>query len=186
MLLGWVAMRVPGKWASLFLMGLLTLVLALGFAAGFADLLQGYETANMPMADSATGVSTDQVARSQEIASFCDECHSPANNSPRGSEAVSLSGDGMMVIIPLEISHSSNGGETGDIVAYPQATGPDLKLVLSNWSEADFVNTLRVGKDPEGHALGRRMPWRDIAAFATDDDLRIYYEYVQGQIKTDE
>lgn len=185
MLLGWVATRAPGKWASVFLVGLLTIILVLGFAEGLSDLLQGYVTANMPMTDDATMMSTEQVARSQEIASFCDDCHSPANNSPRGNEAVSLSDGAPIVFIPLEISQSSSGGDTGDIVAYPQAKGPDLKLVVSSWSQTEFVNTLRVGKTPEGHSLDRRMPWRDIAAFATDDDLRIYYEYLQGQIQSD-
>lgn len=185
MLLGWVATRAPDKWASVFLVSLLAIILVLGFAAGLSDLLQVYATANAPMADGATGVSTAPIARSQEIASFCDDCHSPENNSPRGSEAVVLSGDAPIVIIPLEISHSSNGGDTGDIVGYPQATGPNLKLVVSSWSETDFVNTLRTGKDPEGHSLGHRMPWRDISAFATDDDLRIYYDYLQGQIQID-
>lgn len=184
-LVGWVATRAPGKWTSVVLGGLLAIVLVIGFAAGLGGLLQGYATANMPMAEDKSTGSTEQVARNQEIANFCDGCHSAANNSPRGSQAVTLSGDAPIVFIPLEISHSSSGGNPDDIVAYPHTTGPDLKLFVSKWSETDFVTTLRVGKNPEGHALGRRMPWRDIAAFATDDDLRAYYEYVQGQTNSD-
>lgn len=183
-LLGWVATRTPGKWASLFLMGLLTIILVLGFAAGLVDLLQGYTTANIPMAADAAVGNTEQIVRVQEIVGFCDDCHSPANSSPRGSEALSLSGDAPMVFIPIEISQSSSG-DVSEIVAYPQVQGPDLKLIVSSQSEEEFVNTLRVGKTPEGHTLGRRMPWRDIAAFATDDDLRAAYEYVQGQTQID-
>jgi hypothetical protein len=178
-------MRAPGKWTGVILVGSLTITLVVGFAAGLVDLLQGYATANLPIAQDRTVGSTEQVARSQEIAIFCDGCHSPANNSPRGSAAVSLSGDSPIVFIPIEISHSANGGDAGEIAAYPQAAGPDLKIVVSNWSENDFVTTLRVGKTPEGHVLGHRMPWRDIAAFATDDDLRGAFEYMQGQTQID-
>ena len=174
-LLGWFAARAPGKWASIFLAAFLALVLALGFAGGLAELLQSYATANGPVPKDANLASTE-VARTQEIANFCSECHSSAGNLPRGSEAVSISGDAGIVFIPLEIFSNPRETEANEIVAYPQASGPNLKALVPDWSETDFVRAFREGKDPDGQTLDRRMPWRDIGALATDDELRAYYK----------
>jgi hypothetical protein len=180
-LFGWITLRAPNKWVSVLLGGVLALVLVLGFAAGLADLLHSYATANMPVVQAATTGSTDQAAHVQQIAGFCDDCHAPSDNSPRASQAVSLSGDSQIVFMPIEIFNSSSGVVPDEITAYTLAPGPDLQVVVSNWSEADFVKTIHEGKDPEGHALGYAMPWRDIGTHATDDDLRAYYEYLQGR-----
>jgi hypothetical protein len=184
-LLGWIATHAPGKWAPAVLAGLLAIILILGFAAGLNDLLLSYATANRPAADSSLTGSTEQFAPSQEIASFCDGCHAPANDLPLGTKAVSLSGGPSIVFMPVEILVERGTSDTEEIVAYPKVRGPDLKLVVSGWSETDFVKTLRAGKNPEGFAMDRGMPWRDIATFATDDDLRSYYEYLKTQNQVD-
>ncbi|HEX7588384.1 MAG TPA: hypothetical protein VF478_08730, partial [Anaerolineae bacterium] len=177
MLLGWIAARAPGKWAPAVLAGLLVIILILGFAAGLNDLLLSYAMANLPAADSSVTVGSEQFAHSQEMISFCDGCHAPTNDLSLGTKAVSLSGNPSIVFMPVEIFGERGPSQTEEIVAYPQVRGPDLKLVVSGWSETDFVKTLREGKNPEGFALDRGMPWKDIAAFATDDELRAYYEY---------
>ena len=145
-MLGWIAMRSPGKWASVLLVGLLVIVLVLGFAGGLFDLLQGYATANTSVVEGKTMENTEQVVRSQQVAVFCDDCHSPATNPPRGSEAVSLSDDASIVFMPIEIFSNPSGINASEIAAYPHASGPDLKVVLSNWSQADFLKTLHSGK----------------------------------------
>ena len=184
-LLGWIVSHAAGKWTSLFLGGLLAIILALGFAVGLVDLLQGYAMANQPVANDTITASAEQAARSQEIASFCDDCHSTSDAQPLGSPAVSISGDASIVFMPLELFKSASGVDSEQIVAYPQAPGPDLRVVVSHWSETDFVNALRAGKNPQGQGFGRGMPRRDIATIATDDDLRTFYEYLQRQTQID-
>jgi len=58
--------------------------------------------------------------------------------------------------------------------------GPNLTLVVPKWSEADFMQTIRTGVAPGGHALSEDMPWKDVSAFSTDDDLRAIYAYLHG------
>jgi mono/diheme cytochrome c family protein len=70
------------------------------------------------------------------------------------------------------------GGTPGGFGPPP---GPNLTQLVPKWSEADFVNTIRTGVDPTGHALNPdAMPWKEYAAFATDDDLKAIYAYVHG------
>ena len=59
--------------------------------------------------------------------------------------------------------------------------GPNLTVVVPKWNEADFVKTIRTGVDPTGHALNPdEMPWKEISAFATDNDLKAYFAYLHG------
>ncbi|MDX1613550.1 MAG: cytochrome c [Candidatus Promineifilaceae bacterium] len=51
---------------------------------------------------------------------------------------------------------------------------------LANWTEEDFINTLRTGVTPEGEQLDPEvMPW-PIAEQMTDEDLRAIWLYLQS------
>lgn len=56
--------------------------------------------------------------------------------------------------------------------------GPALTALARRWSEAEFVQAIRTGKRPDGSALGEEMPWQQISALASDDDLRALYAYL--------
>jgi mono/diheme cytochrome c family protein len=58
--------------------------------------------------------------------------------------------------------------------------GPNLTVILPNWSAEDFMKTLRTGVDPSSHALSEEMPWKRVSTFASDDDLRAMYAYLHG------
>jgi mono/diheme cytochrome c family protein len=59
--------------------------------------------------------------------------------------------------------------------------GPNITVLVPKWNEADFVKTIRTGVDPTGKSLNADlMPWKAISAFATDDDLKAIYAYLQG------
>jgi mono/diheme cytochrome c family protein len=58
--------------------------------------------------------------------------------------------------------------------------GPNLTVILPNWSAEDFMKTLRTGVDPSNHALSEEMPWKRVSTFASDDDLRAMYAYLHG------
>ncbi|HEX6269328.1 MAG TPA: cytochrome c [Anaerolineales bacterium] len=49
------------------------------------------------------------------------------------------------------------------------------------WSEEQFISTLRTGTTPGRHVLDPElMPWKEISARATDDELKAIYMYLQS------
>jgi mono/diheme cytochrome c family protein len=70
------------------------------------------------------------------------------------------------------------GGAAGGFGPPP---GPNLTALVPKWSEVDFVKTIRTGIDPTGHPLDpKNMPWKEISAFATDNDLTAIYAYLHA------
>jgi mono/diheme cytochrome c family protein len=65
---------------------------------------------------------------------------------------------------------------TGGVPGQLAPLGPDLNLV-KGWKFEEFVATMRTGVDPNGHELGKQMPWRPVGRMA-DEDLRAVYEYL--------
>jgi len=58
--------------------------------------------------------------------------------------------------------------------------GPNLTMIVPNWSAEQFAQTIRTGVDPNKHVLSAEMPWKNISKFATDDDLAAIYAYLHG------
>jgi mono/diheme cytochrome c family protein len=55
--------------------------------------------------------------------------------------------------------------------------GPSLS-VIKNWTQDEFIATLRTGVDPNGHALNNKlMPWQNIGRM-DDDELAAVYAYL--------
>lgn len=65
---------------------------------------------------------------------------------------------------------------TGGVPGQLPPLGPDLNVVRE-WKFEEFVATMRTGIDPNGHELGKQMPWRTIGRM-TDEELRAIYEYL--------
>jgi len=61
--------------------------------------------------------------------------------------------------------------------------GPAANLTpsgnLGKWSEAEFVQTIRTGKRPDGSPLRAPMPWKTISNM-TDDELHAVWLYLQS------
>jgi cytochrome c553 len=60
--------------------------------------------------------------------------------------------------------------------------GPNITTAgeLGEWSEAEFIKTMRTGVSPHGHELDPEfMPW-DVYARMTDDELRALWLYIQS------
>lgn len=58
--------------------------------------------------------------------------------------------------------------------------GPNLTALVPNWTQEQFINTIRTGVDPGGHPLDpEQMPWKSIARF-DDVELAAIYTYVRG------
>lgn len=71
----------------------------------------------------------------------------------------------------------------GKIEAGDPSWGPAANLTpsgnLGKWSEAEFVQTIRTGRRPDGSALRAPMPWKTIANM-TDDELHAVWLYLQS------
>ena len=65
---------------------------------------------------------------------------------------------------------------TGGVPGQLAPLGPDLNLV-KYWKLEEFVATMRTGVDPNGHEIGKQMPWRPIGRMS-DEELRAIYEYL--------
>lgn len=75
--------------------------------------------------------------------------------------------------------HGENlaGGNPGGFAP----VGPNLTLLVPKWSDADFVKTIRTGVDPSGKQLNPdMMPWKELSARFSDDELKAIYTYVHG------
>lgn len=56
---------------------------------------------------------------------------------------------------------------------------------IGNWSEQDFMTTMRTGVTPEKHPLiAAYMPWKEIG-LATDDELKAIFMYLQSLPKVE-
>lgn len=71
----------------------------------------------------------------------------------------------------------------GKIEAGDPSWGPAANLTrsgnLGKWSEAEFVQTIRTGKRPDGTELRAPMPWKTIANM-TDEELHAVWLYLQS------
>jgi mono/diheme cytochrome c family protein len=65
---------------------------------------------------------------------------------------------------------------TGGVSGQLAPLGSDLSLV-KGWKFEEFLATMRTGVDPNGHELGKQMPWRPIGRMG-DEELRAIYEYL--------
>jgi cytochrome c553 len=65
---------------------------------------------------------------------------------------------------------------TGGVQGQWAPIGPGLGLV-EGWSRDEFMATLRTGKDPGGHEINERMPWRALGKM-DDVELSAIYEYL--------
>jgi mono/diheme cytochrome c family protein len=66
-----------------------------------------------------------------------------------------------------------SGGEPGQLAPL----GPNLSIV-ADWTQEQFVSTLRTGVDPDGHALNNKlMPWQNIGRM-DDEELAAVYAYI--------
>jgi len=183
--LGWLATRTLSRRLSVAMVGLLSIGLVLGFVNGVADLIQLDAPGSSPTANDQVAGTLEPSGRSEEFARFCEGCHSSDHPMPVASNGAPISSGTPLVFVPREISLSASNVDAQEVVAYSQAPGPDLKVVVSDWTKADFSQTIRVGKDPQGHILAHRMPCRDISAFTTDDDLAAYYASLRGLAQID-
>lgn len=69
----------------------------------------------------------------------------------------------------------------GAVGGFGPPAGPNLTLLVPKWAEADFISTIRTGADPTGKHLNPvEMPWKELSATYTDDELGAIYLYLHA------
>lgn len=96
---------------------------------------------------------------------LCADCH-----TPRG---------GLQSKSDMDELFAGDATPASGFPANPANLTPDNETGIGRWSEADFLRTLRTGKDPEGHELHHFMPYDQLGRM-TDDDLRAIYRYLRA------
>lgn len=62
---------------------------------------------------------------------------------------------------------------------WPQAANLTPSGEVGQWTEADFINTIRTGVNPVGKTLNQRMPWFRYRSM-TDDELKALWLFIQS------
>jgi mono/diheme cytochrome c family protein len=87
-------------------------------------------------------------------------------------------GQYLVTISVCQSCHGENlaGGTTGQGPA-----GPNLTLIVPRWTETQFVQTIRTGKDPTGYTLRPdMMPWKNFSAAYSDDEIKAMFASLRG------
>ena len=124
----------------------------------------------------------------------CDDCHTPWKMGQKGPEpdmSRALSGHPESIpidapaILPdgpwlaaISATNTAWSGPWG--VSFTANLTPDKETGLGNWTEEQFIQTLRTGKRLGiGRPILPPMPWTMIGS-ATDEDLKSIFAYLQS------
>ncbi len=106
------------------------------------------------------------------------EITQPVVSPPRG---VSVEyGKYLVTITGCNTCHGADlaGGTPG---GFGPPAGPNLTVLVPQWSDTLFIKTIRTGVDPTGHQLNpTEMPYKEISAAYEDDQLEAIYTYLHG------
>lgn len=154
----------------------------------------GLDRSGQTPAVSAQASNRDMVERGEYLvlASGCHDCHTPHLAGPEGLEpdmSRALSGHpaDQQLPAPPSLSGPWMAAVTGTFtawagpwgVSYTQNITPDPETGIGNYTEEQFVMTIREGKKQgRGRALLPPMPWPAIRNFS-DEDLRAIYAYLR-------
>jgi mono/diheme cytochrome c family protein len=56
----------------------------------------------------------------------------------------------------------------------------NLTVLVTKWSEEDFMNVFNKGIGPSGNTVSDEMPWKDYRQMFTDEQLKDLYTYLHG------
>ena len=62
---------------------------------------------------------------------------------------------------------------------WPQAANLTPSGEVGQWTEVDFINTIRTGINPAGKTLAQEMPWFRYRSM-TDDELKAIWLFIQS------
>jgi mono/diheme cytochrome c family protein len=138
----------------------------------------------------------EQIARGKHLveAVGCGDCHSPKKMGPNGPEeemSLFLSGHpaGSEVLPSPQLPPGPwMMAATGDLttwsgpwgVSFSRNLTPDKETGLGDWTEQNFIDTLRSGRRMgKGRELLPPMPWQPFSKFS-DEELKAIFAYLQS------
>jgi mono/diheme cytochrome c family protein len=110
------------------------------------------------------GATADYGSYLTQHVGLCAECH-----TPRG---------GLLQKPVMSRLFAGVPNPPKDFPAKPSNLTPDLTTGIGSWSEDDFLQTMRTGKNPSGRSLHRFMPWPELRRMS-DENLRAMYRYLK-------
>ena len=145
---------------------------------------------------SPPAASSSQVKRGEYLVSFggCHDCHTPKKMGPNGPEedvSLNLSGHPAGHVMPRAPELPPGPwaiAVAGDLTVWSGPWGvtftrnltPDKKTGLGDWTEQNFIDTIRTGKKlGKGRPILPPMPIAQINNY-TDDELRAIFAYLQS------
>lgn len=147
-----------------------------------------------PSPTSSVADSANKVQRGAYLVSTlgCDDCHSPKKFGPNGPEIdTNLRFGGYPAGRPLPSFDTGTAHRwvlfAGDLTAAVGPWGISFSANISsdptgigNWTEAQFIRSLREGKwkGLDGRSLLPPMPWQNLSKL-TDPDLGAIYAYLR-------
>jgi mono/diheme cytochrome c family protein len=138
----------------------------------------------------------EQIKRGEHLvkAGLCADCHTPKKMGPNGPEediSRMLSGHPAGHVMPPAPDRPAGPwaiAVAGDLTAWSGPWGttftrnltPDKKTGLGDWTEQNFIDTIRTGKKlGKGRPLLPPMPIAGIQNY-TDDELKAIFAYLQS------
>ncbi|MCP5420234.1 MAG: c-type cytochrome [Gammaproteobacteria bacterium] len=160
----------------------------------FIATVSGLAAIGQPAAG-ATPAGDDLAKRGAYLAAIsdCNGCHTPFIPGPNGAEpdfSRLLSGHPQTLKLPPPpplgeggwgwIGSATNTAFAGPWgISYTANLTPDPETGLGTWTEAMFIDTIRMGKHRgTGRPLLPPMPWPSYSHM-TDDDLRAIFAYLR-------
>jgi mono/diheme cytochrome c family protein len=84
-------------------------------------------------------------------------------------------------LVTISVCQSCHGEDLAGGTPGQGPVGPNLTLIVPRWTEAQFVQAIRTGKDPTGYTLrADMMPWKNFSAAYSDDELKAIYAYLHA------
>ena len=140
--------------------------------------------------------SLEQIKRGEHLvkAGLCADCHTPKKMGPNGPEEDNsrmLSGHPAGHVMPRAPELPAGPwaiAVAGDLTAwsgpwgvtFPRNLTPDKKTGLGDWTEQNFIDTIRTGKKlGKGRPILPPMPIPGINNY-TDDELKAIFAYLQS------
>lgn len=159
----WKLKKAILKWPAVFFSGLLTLIPAAVLVlalVGFSMLNKHYDN---PAATIQVAGTSAQIARGEQLAHTCTNCHAPGNQLPLSGSNFAMKFD----MPPLGTLYAPNLTPSGDI---------------QDWSDGEVIRAIREGVHKDGRSL-LIMPSGNFRNLS-DEDVQAIVAYLRSQPPT--
>jgi mono/diheme cytochrome c family protein len=179
------------KWAGLVIAAVL--IAGAGHSGVAQSAPQGQRPAGSPGASPAGNAAAVERGKYLVTAAGCHDCHTPwkmGANGPEPDMTLALSGHPAAMTLPpppapsgpwIVASTATNTAWAGPWgVSYTANLTPDPETGLGQWTEQQFVDTIRTGRrQGRGREILPPMPWPAFKNY-NDADLKAMFAYLRS------